>query len=142
MIVTKRKYLLLITFFSFLIMASCGIKKGKQDRPDFGDYHEVDLPRIKENDSLYFIGGNSIRKNAFGQWELVAKGNPMELGNTIGALSKELILKQEEIFFSKIEEFVPSKFKQNLLRHFLAWYNRQMYLHIENEYKIEIELLP
>ena len=139
MLVAKNKYLVLITFFSFLIVASCGIKKGKQDRPDFGDYHEVDLPRIEENDSLYFIGENSIRKNTFGQWELVAKGNPMELGNNIGALSKELIVKQEEIFFSKVEEFVPSKFKQNLLRLFLAWYNRQMYVHIENEYKIEID---
>src|SRR5690554_1635041 len=33
---------------------------------------------------------------------------------------------------------MPSKFKQYLLRKFLALYNRKMYLHVPDEYKVEI----
>jgi len=42
------------------------------------------------------------------------------------------------VFFSKVEEFVPSKFKQKLLRNFLSWYNRKIFEHIKEEYQIEI----
>jgi len=121
-----------------VLLFSCGVKKGKRDRPDISSYSVSTEPRIPLNDSLFFKADNSLRKNQYGQWELVAAGNPLDLGNTIGDLSQELIRKQEEIFFSKVEEFVPSKFKQDLLRKFLAWYNRQMYLYIKNEYKVEI----
>src|SRR5690606_30016716 len=51
---------------------------------------------------------------------------------------RELFAKQEDLFFSKVEEFVPSKTKQYLLRKFLAWYNRKMYLNITEEDKVEI----
>ena len=132
-----------IEYFTILIfimaLVSCGIKKGQVDRPDISSYSLSEESRVHINDSLFFKGTNSIRKNQFGQWELVATGNPYDLGNTIGSLSQELLIKQEEIFFSKVEEFVPSKFKQDLLRKFLAWYNRKMYLYIKEEYKIEIK---
>ena len=134
----KLKYYFLALTLSLGLLFSCGVKKGQKDRPDTSDYAISNELRIRLNDSLYFMGDNSLRKNQYGQWELVASGNPLELGNTVGALSQELLQKQEEIFFSKVEEIVPSKFKQNLLRKFLAWYNRQMYLHVKNEYKIEI----
>ncbi len=134
----KFKYYFLALTLSTGLLLSCGVKKGQKDRPDTSAYVINKELRVHLNDSLYFMGDNSLRKNQYGQWELVAAGNPLELGNAVGALSQELLQKQEEIFFSKVEEIVPSKFKQNLLRKFLAWYNRQMYLHVKNEYKIEI----
>ena len=134
----RHKYHFIILYLFVGLVLSCGVKKGQKDRPDVSAYKINTEPRIQVNDSMYFKGENSLRKNKFGQWELVASGNPLDLGNTIGALSQELLQKQEEIFFSQVEEIVPSKFKQDLLRKFLAWYNRQMYLYVKNEYKAEI----
>ena len=134
----RLKYHFIILTLLVVLVLSCGVKKGQKDRPDISTYGLSTESRIQWNDSLFFKGNNSLRKNQYGQWELLASGNPLDLGNTIGDLSQELIRNQEDIFFSKVEEFVPSKFKQNLLRKFLAWYNRQMYLHVKNEYKVEI----
>ena len=135
----RLKYCFLVLSLFLGTLVSCGVKKGQKDRPDTSAYSIKTEPRIQLNDSLYFKGDNSLRKNQFGQWELVASGNPLDLGNTIGDLSQELIRKQEGIFFTKVEELVPSKSKQFFLRKFLAWYNRQMYLHVKNEYKIELK---
>ncbi len=121
-----------------LFFTSCGVNKSLRDRPNLDGYILSTDKKIKLNDSLFFKGDNSLRKNQYGQWELVAKGNPYELGNSIGSLSESLLKKQEEIFFDKVEQLVPSKFKQYLLRKVLGIYNRKMYLHINNEYKSEI----
>lgn len=127
-------YLLLICGVLF----SCGVKKSLKDKPDISAYEVSSSKKIQYNDSLFFKDENSFRKNRYKQWELVVSGNPLEIGNTTGELSEELIKSQEEIFFSKVEELVPSKFKQALLNKFLAYYNRKMYLHIKEEYKIEL----
>ena len=66
------------------------------------------------------------------------KGNPLQLGYNNGALTQSLMQQQEDIFFSKIESFVPSKFKQNLLRGFLKWYNRKMYLNVREDFQAEL----
>ena len=132
-----------LQFYIFLVIlafffTSCGVNKSLRDRPNLDGYILTTDEIIKLNDSLFFKGNNSLRKNQFGQWELVAQGNPYDLGNSIGALSEFLLKKQEEIFFDKVEQLVPSKFKQYLLRKVLGIYNRKMYLHINNEYKAEI----
>ncbi len=69
---------------------------------------------------------------------IVYKGNPLQLGYNNGALTQNLMQEQEEIFFSKVTGFVPSKFKQNLLRDFLKWYNRKMYLNIREDFQAEL----
>ena len=117
---------------------SCGVKKAQRDIPDVSAYKISETPIEVINDSLSFKGESSLRLNSFRQWELVATGNPYDLGNSIGALSEDLIIKQEELFFQKVEEMVPSKIKQNVLKKFLAWYNRKMYLYVKEEYKAEI----
>ena len=134
----NRKYYLLIAIVFIAFFTSCGTKKGINDLPDISSYSVSDSPRIEINDTLFFKDNNSLRKNIFGQWELVASGNPLELGNSIGVLSTELIVKQEELFFEKINTMVPSKFKQHLLKKFLTWYARKMYLNVTEEYKTEI----
>ncbi|KAG1647285.1 hypothetical protein GQR58_030716 [Nymphon striatum] len=84
------------------------------------------------------IGANYLNKNKQGLWEMHVKGNPMELGLNQGALSQELFNQQEAVFLKKIDELVPSKGYQNILRKFLAWFNRKVYLHIDEQYKTEI----
>ncbi len=66
------------------------------------------------------------------------KGNSLQLGYNNGALTQDLMQKQEEIFFSKVEGFVPSKFKQKLLSGFLKWYNRTMYLNVREDFQAEL----
>lgn len=121
-----------------LLLSSCGVNKGLEDRPDISKY-DVTLPeRIKISDTSYAIGANSLNKNKQGLWEMHVKGNPMELGLNQGALSQELFNQQEAVFLKKIDELVPSKGYQNILRKFLAWFNRKVYLHIDEQYKTEI----
>ncbi|TMM59560.1 acyl-CoA--6-aminopenicillanic acid acyl-transferase [Maribacter algarum] len=125
-------------FILLLIVSSCGISKGLEDRPDVSKY-DITLPeRTKISDSTYSIGDNFLTKNKHGLWEMHVKGNPMELGLYQGALSQELFNQQEAVFLKKIDELVPSKGYQNILRKFLAWFNRKVYLHIDEQYKTEI----
>ncbi len=135
----KRIYGFVILVFFVTLFSSCGTKKSLNDLPDVSSYKLNDQPRISISDSLFFMDESSLRKNEFGQWELVAFGNnPYDLGNTIGYLTNELIIRQEDLFFEKVKTMVPSEFKQNLLRKFLIWYGRKMYLHVNEEYKAEI----
>ncbi len=139
MLKSKISYCIIILVFTSILFSSCGTKKSLYDRPDLSTYTISEAPRQRMNDSLFFKENNSLRKNEFGQWELIAYGkNPYDLGNTIGALTQELMAKQEDMFFNKLKTMVPSEFKQNLLRKFLTWYGRKMYLHVIEEYKAEI----
>jgi len=134
-----RNHYLITLFLIVLLVTSCGVRKSILERPNTVGY-KIDTTKKKTlNDSLFFKGKSSLRKNNYGQWELIAFGeNPLDLGNTIGSLTQELANTQETIFFDKINEFVPSKFKQYLLKKFLAIYNRKIQSYIDEEYKIEI----
>ena len=129
-----------IVAFSLLILFlnSCGVSKSIHNRPDVSGYDATIPEKIKINDSTFIAGSNFLLKNPQSQWELYVEGNPMQIGKITGSLTQELLQKQEAIFFSKVEEFVPSKLQQYILKKFLAWYSRKMYLHIPEEYKTEI----
>jgi predicted choloylglycine hydrolase len=90
------------------------------------------------SDSTFFSENGYLTKNGYGLWELYIEGNPLELGLTTGSLTQELFHKQEDALLTKVNELVPSNTKQYLLRKFLAWFNRKMYLNIREEYKTEI----
>ncbi len=121
-----------------MILGSCGTSKSVKYLPDYQKY-TLDKPQVeKVNDSTFFFKENYLTKNKQQQWELYIKGNPLQLGYNNGALTKPLMQKQEDIFFSKVEGFVPSKFKQWLLRGVLKWYNRKMYLNVREDFQSEI----
>lgn len=121
-----------------LLLTSCGISKSIHNQPEIAKYDSTIPERVKINDSTFVAGNNFLLKNAQGQWEMYVEGNPLQLGEVTGSLTRELMKKQEAIFFTKVENLVPSKTKLYLLRKFLAWYNRKMYLNIPEEYKTEI----
>ncbi|WP_166921465.1 C45 family autoproteolytic acyltransferase/hydolase [Flavobacterium poyangense] len=134
-----KSRIVLLFFMSFLgLLTSCGISKSKHHLPDVANYNAVKPIVTKQSDSVFVSGKNSFLKNKQGLWELYVEGDPLEIGLTTGALTDSLLKKQEQIFFSRIENIVPSKFQQNLLRNFLKWYNRKLYLHVPNEYQAEI----
>ncbi|MGJ8744086.1 C45 family autoproteolytic acyltransferase/hydolase [Polaribacter sp.] len=134
----KKLHIYLFIISIFLLFGSCGISKSLSNRPDISSYNGNIAKRIKVSDTLYTLDDNFLSKNKHGLWELYVSGDPLERGLKTGSLTKELFQNQETFFLSKINEFVPSKFKQALLRKFLAWYNRKMYTHITEEYKSEI----
>ncbi|WP_139255495.1 C45 family autoproteolytic acyltransferase/hydolase [Chryseobacterium limigenitum] len=127
-------------FYLFLIinLTSCGVRKSIKHVPDVKQY-SLEIPKVdKINDSTFSFNQNYLTKNKQQLWELYIKGNPLQLGYNNGALTQNLMQKQEEIFFSKVEGFVPSKFKQKILRGFLKWYNRKMYLNVREDYQAEL----
>ncbi len=130
-------YVLLLLCLA-LQLASCGIYNSVHHKPEISSY-KTDPPVVeKHNDSTFTSGNNFLIKNRQGLWELYVEGDPYERGMLSGALAQDLILYQEEAFMSKLKEIVPSKFKQSMLRQFLKWYNRKLYLHVPNEYLAEI----
>jgi predicted choloylglycine hydrolase len=132
----RISYLLLIGFLAMLV--SCGTAKSKKHLPDISGYNATKPIVTKLSDSSFISGNNSLSKNKQGLWELYVEGDPLEIGLTTGALSDSLLQKQQRIFFSKITDIVPSKFQQKMLRHFLSWFNRKLYLNVPEEYQTEI----
>tara|TARA_R110002012_G_scaffold57095_5_gene147041 strand:+ start:41176 stop:42837 length:1662 start_codon:yes stop_codon:yes gene_type:complete len=124
--------------FLLIFLNSCGVSKSIHNRPEVSGYDATIPKKEKMNDSTFVAGNNFLLKNKQGQWELYVEGNPLQIGKITGSLTQDLMQKQEAIFFNKVEDLVPSKTQQYLLRKFLAWYNRKMYLHIPEEYKTEI----
>jgi predicted choloylglycine hydrolase len=129
----------LFFFVDFLLMlASCGTSKSMHHLPNISNYDTIKPVVIKQSDSLFISGKNSLLKNKQGLWELYVEGDPLQIGLTTGALSDSLLKKQEHIFFSKIKDLIPSKFEQKMLRYFLKWYNRKLYSNVSSEYQSEI----
>lgn len=133
----RRLYILLVAFVA-LQLASCGTYKSIHHKPVTEGYNATPPVVTKVDDTTFTSGRNSLTKNKQGQWELYIEGDPLQRGLVNGALTQSLIHKQEHAFLDKVQELVPSKFKQSLLRQFLKWYNRKLYLHVPEEYKTEI----
>ncbi|WP_312090582.1 C45 family autoproteolytic acyltransferase/hydolase [Chryseobacterium sp.] len=128
----------IIFFILILHFIGCGTRNSVKHLPDIKQY-SLEVPKVQKiNDSTFSFNRNYLTKNKQQLWELYIKGNPLQLGYSNGALTQNLMQRQEEIFFSKVENFVPSKFKQNLLRGFLKWYNRKMYLNVRNDFQAEL----
>lgn len=124
----------------FLVcLSSCGTSKSLHHKPIL-DGFDASSPNITKHSSTLYTSGNNnfLLKNKQSLWELYVEGDPLRRGLVIGCLTDSLIKKQEHVFFSKINDLVPSHFKQRLLRGFLKWYNRKLYLNIPEEYKTEI----
>lgn len=134
----RNKIKALFCLLLIINLVSCGISKSVHHIPEVGQY-PLEIPKITHiNDSTFSYNKNYLTKNKQQLWELYIKGNPLQLGYNNGALTQNLMQKQEGIFFSKVEGFVPSKFRQKLLRGFLKWYNRKMYLNVREDYQAEL----
>lgn len=119
-------------------MVSCGVSKSIRHQPQLEGYNQEKPVVVKHSDTLFSSGSNYLIKNKQQLWELYVSGDALQRGLLTGSLSEPLVKKQERVFFSKIQEIIPSKFKLQLLRQFLKWYNRKLYLHVPEEYQTEI----
>jgi hypothetical protein len=133
----KALYVLVLSTIS-LILFSCGTSKSLHHKPQLEGYNNA-VPVVKKHSNTAFSSGNNfLLKNKQELWELYVEGDPLERGLAFGSLSDSLLKRQERIFFAKINELLPSQRKQRLLRTFLKWYNRKLYLNVPEEYKTEI----
>ena len=134
----KTQVRFLVFLLQLLLLVSCGVSKSLHHQPDLSTYNNAVPVVAKLPNNVFTSGNNFLLKNRQSLWELYVEGDPLERGLAEGALTDSLLKKQERVFFSKINEMVPSKFKQRFLRKFLAWYNRKLYLNVTNEYQAEI----
>ncbi len=131
----KSLYVLFFILFSF---TSCGVRKALEDRPDLSFYNSKDYIRHQVNDSLFYIGNNFLQKNEVQNWELFVSGDPLEIGQKTGVLTKELYEFQEQSFMNLITDFIPSEKRRKFLFKVLKFYNRKLHHYINNEYKTQI----
>lgn len=121
-----------------VLLASCGIKKGLKDFPPLDKYDTLVPQLTYDTDSLKVTTQAYLYQNKQKLWELYVQGDPYQIGLQTGALTQKLYQQQETVFFAKIEEFVPSAFKQRILIKMLKFYNRHLYRYIPEEFKTEI----
>lgn len=126
-------------FLGFILsLVACGTSKSLHHKPQLEGCNSA-IPIVeKQSNTAFKSGNNFLVKNKQNLWELYVEGDALERGLVSGALTDSLLKKQERTFFSKLGEIVPSKTKQRLLRGFLKWYNRKLYLNVTEEYKTEI----
>ena len=134
----KALFRFLFLVVVLMVAASCGTSKSIHNKPELEGYDKA-IPIVnKQSKTTFSTGNNFILKNKQNLWELYVEGDPLERGLAIGSLTDSLLKKQQKVFFDKINELLPSKFKQNTLKTFLKWYGRELYLYVPEEYKTEI----
>lgn len=123
---------------AFLQLISCGTSKSLHHKPEIEKYTLSEGIISKFGDTLQTLNNSQLLKNKYGIYEFTSAGNPLQIGFDHGKIMQPLVNKQEQLLFDKVKQMVPSKTKQYLLRQFLKWYNRKLYLHFPEEYKTEV----
>lgn len=125
--------LLLIIVFAVYIWRVSDIRP-----PVVADTSAFALQKQHVEGSLYRIGDNWIRKNAWGMYEMYVSGAAFERGVKEGVLSQDEIIAQEAAFTSEIKRMVPSPGYLKFLKYVVGFMNRDLPEHVKEEYKEEI----
>lgn len=125
--------------FPVCYLVLCGVScVGIRQIPSTANYNSQVGVRTEVAPRVYTMPNGMLRESKQGIWELYVEGDPLERGLTSGMLTQELLYQQEIAFVSQIEQLVPSRFRQWLLRGFLNFFNRQLLDHVPAEYQVEI----
>jgi hypothetical protein len=87
---------------------------------------------------LRTLGNNWFRHSESGLYELYVEGTPFERGLANGKLTRSLVEYQEKAFTTQIHQLVTSDVYLGLLKYFVGWFNRDLAVHVIEEYKEEI----
>ncbi|MEG0517937.1 MAG: C45 family autoproteolytic acyltransferase/hydrolase [Bacteroidales bacterium] len=79
-----------------------------------------------------------LRKNSSGIWELYTEGDAVARGAETGALTKNLMRYQEDVFIAQIREIIPSDSYLKFLRTMIMVFNRNLGKYIDEQYRTEI----
>ncbi len=125
----------LLLVFLFSLMVYSGNSFGR------GMVPESDLPAgevLQIEGSLYGVENNRFRRSESGLYEMFVEGSPIERGVYAGKLSRDLIIRQEDIFVGMINRMVPNSFYRFFLQNFIYMFNRSIHRHIPEEFLLEI----
>lgn len=114
-----------------------------------GLYISADMmePELKINPSDYktalvrdtlYCEDSYLYHNRYDTWELYVTGSGQRRGARQGALTRDLMRYQEDVFIDQINRIIPSKSYLKFLRIFLIIFNRNIAEHIDLEYREEI----
>lgn len=92
-------------------------------------------------DTLRECRGNTLYRNPYGIWEADIKGDAVERGAVMGAMSRDLLRFQEDVFVRRLKELVPSDTYLSVLHKLMLFFNRKMACYIPEEYRAEIAAL-
>lgn len=135
----KKRYKFLIGLGVFLLIFPFWYKNAVEfPIPNQLNLSTLEEKRITINDSTFQIKNNWLRKNRYGLWELYVEGKPLERGIRMGKLLQELLVKQEQAFFTGMQEVVPSMNYMQFLKYIVAWQNRNLDEYIPEELQREI----
>ncbi|MEO6305234.1 MAG: C45 family peptidase, partial [Bacteroidia bacterium] len=109
-----------------------------QSLPQIADRSVEQLKVNEQSPGFKKCGNNWLKKSESGLWEMYLEGDGFERGVINGKLTKELAEQQEVVFINQIKELVPNEKYLNVLKYFVAYFNRNMQDHISDEYKDEI----
>lgn len=125
----------IVSVLLILVLYSC---QSIKDRPYIATYNDRVEALVKVDSSFSKLGNNSIVRNKQGLWELYVEGDPLERGLATGELTKELMYKQEKALIGKVTDIIPSRSYLSFLKFFVFLFNRELYKHVDNEFKTEI----
>lgn len=110
----------------------------KLEPPETGNSQMTAHTRDSVAPGVYTCKTSWLRKNRTGLYEMYLEGNPFEMGRINGILTQDLLRYQEQVFVDRLREMVPSPGYLNMLKYFVAWFNRDMDEFVPLEYQQEI----
>ncbi len=87
---------------------------------------------------LHGIRDNRFRRSDSGLFEMFVQGAPLERGVFAGRLSRDLMIRQEQIFIEMMKRFVRNRLYRFFLKNFIYMFNRSIQDHIPQEFLQEI----
>ena len=140
----KRVFKILVWIVLATILAPFVVMVGLYLSADMGEptltLDAADFPTSHKGDSL-FCGNSYLRHDSCGLWELYVEGSGQERGALQGALTKDLMKYQEDVFVNQIRNIIPSDRYLSLLRGFIVVFNRNLGEYIPLEYREEIAMM-
>ncbi len=132
------KRIFLVTFFLICALILVFYLTVKIDPPTINISDTAKISRSMSADSIYYSNDNWLKKNEFGIWEMYVEGPAFQRGYVNGLLSKEHVVKQEEIFIGRLDKMLPGKIYQKFLLMVIGWFNRDLDDAVPLEYQKEI----
>lgn len=101
----------------------------------------ADYPLSVDTDSVRRCRDHVLLCNPYGVWEARISGSAEERGMAMGAMGRDLLRFQEEVFVRQIRQLVPSERYLRLLDKLTLFFNRRLADYIPEEYRREIAAL-
>jgi len=132
------KYIFLSLFGIFIVLLIWFFTAIQYKLPEVENIFDPNERKLEIGDNIYIFQDSWLKKNKYGLWEMFVAGDAFSLGYKKGILADSLIHFQEEVFIKSIRDIIPSKIYLNILKYFVAFFNRNIDNHVPLELLQEI----